>query len=197
MKTSEQVLSDREATAARIAALRQEERTAMPALQKAEDDAAARLEEARRALEAAERELNVAAGARSIASLRCSDAISKLEGTLRETADPAIRGFVLEFDKLWESLRAEPAEGQRVAPDEIDLRGFRHPGKSFTDYYSRLRRLAAIRAAQIEVRDVVALEIHTAESLGRRLQQLRDSLPAIKLEPPPQGAPYGLARASA
>jgi len=181
---------------ARIAALHAEHKIAAQALQKAEAAAAIRLEAARKAFEAADQEFSLAAGARKSASVRCSDAIARLERVLRESADPAVGEFALEMEGLWERERRESSSGQRVGSGQYDLRGAEQV-KILSDRGSRVRRLSAIRAAQLEARDVIALEVHTPDSLARRLERIRNDLPTIKMEPVSPGDTTGIARAAA
>jgi hypothetical protein len=168
---------DRAALVARIAAIRAQSAIETAALQKAQDAADLKCKNALQALRAAENELGAAGVARSSASFATSDAISKLELELRNTADPSIAEFVSEIEALLQKESREQAETESIHRQFVGLKVVR------SDYRSRMRRLDAIRAALLEARDVVALEVHDAASLCRRLQGLRDRLPVIKMEP--------------
>jgi vacuolar-type H+-ATPase subunit F/Vma7 len=176
----QQIVSERAALVAKIATLRTQDKIDAARLQKAEDAAAARREAAKKAFELADEELRTAAGARACSSLQCGDAIARLEHALRSTADPAIVAFQSELMTTLERERRAPAEEQHTMTG-WSLAGIRQVAV-MTDRQSRVRRFAAILAALREAREVVSLEVHDAESLGRRLKGLRDGLPAIKLE---------------
>jgi hypothetical protein len=165
---------------ARKEGLQAEYTSALPSLEKAENEALAKLQAARLVLAEAQEAVDVVRAKRRATAARYDAEIATIDRELRDGADASIPAFAAEMAALWETERLTPS----VSSTEL----IGESVKVFTDHDSRIRRLRAIRAAQLTARDEVPLEAHDAESLAARLQELRGGLPAVEIE---QIAPGG------
>lgn len=134
--------------------------------------ATAKAEQARSALQAAIAE-------RSRTNFEYDRQVSQIQNQLRETCDPAIDEFIENMKALGDSERLTPIDVEEQPtwdPRRIQQRFKR----TASNHGSIIRRLEAIGAA---INAAESLRLSPAVNVAEELEQLRQGLPAIVMEP--------------
>jgi hypothetical protein len=122
----------------------------------------------------------------TIASIRYSQALAEVDAEqLRLDAGPAARVAVWcdELDRLHEKERRVAAQTETHKTGSWFKNLMAPETRVLSDFPSRLRRLAAIRAAQATARALILNEALTPAQLDARLEELRAGLPRLTMEP--------------
>ena len=152
-----ELVKERASKVAEIVTARAAAETELPPLRDAVAKALTKAEKAKEAYDSAVTAWRTADSAGDGASTASRSLIERLEGELRETADPAIGAFIHEMSGEYDATRRSGS----------------------TNYDATNARLAAITAARAEA-EAMKLEALTADELQARLQALADGLPTLR-----------------
>jgi hypothetical protein len=120
----------------------------------------------------------------AVSSISDMSVIENLRHIQRLTGDPddQILSFDYEMEAMFERERRIPAVTHQIETGEYFRVSQKPVYVLHSDLSSRERRLAAIRGARIEAREVVIYEAHLPHELKKRLDDLRASIPEVCLE---------------
>ncbi len=151
-----ELVEERKGQAAEVAQLRADHLAELPRLTVSVEREKGKVEKAQKALETAREGYRVAYLAEAEARSSTDAKVGRLEGSLRETANPLIGEFVREMSRESDATRCSGS----------------------TDYPAINRRIVAITAAREEA-ELLTLEALTEDQVHERIEALARALPAV------------------